>query len=182
MPGPGSSEPSVRARRGGRPQRRARANAGIAGARATARSGERPGGPTRRQAAAIRTARSTNSAMPAERTEPRRQQQNDESQAISRPTPTPRSITTLVTALRQSQPSRTTSQARIASPVTLGNTWAKNTPIAVMRDHDGACHPLITPTSTCSTLRQRRATSGICSMTSVTAKAAQRTSSIANGG
>ena len=83
--------------------------------------------------------------------------------AINRPTPTPRSITTLVTALRQSQPSRTSSQARTPSPVTLGRTWAKNTPMAVTAIMAARVMRSSSTASASTTLRQRSATSGICS-------------------
>src|SRR5215471_1979343 len=97
--------------------------------------------------------------------------------AITRPTPTPRSITALVTALRQSLPSRTSSQARTPSPATLGKTWAKNTPTAVAATMAIRVICLSRAPSESTILYQRRPESGISSMATKIASAAQRKSS-----
>src|SRR5262249_43932488 len=69
-------------------------------------------------------------AISPQRREAGREQQHGNSQHNQQTTPPPRSITRLVTAVRQLLPSRTSSQARPPSPATLGKTWAKNTPTA----------------------------------------------------
>src|SRR6516164_10454818 len=95
--------------------------------------------------------------------------------AISRPTPTPRSITTLVTALRQSYPSRTSNQARTPSPATLGKTWEKNAPTAVTAITTARVIHL-RAASASMILYQRRPKTGTSSMATSVANAAQRKS------
>ena len=94
--------------------------------------------------------------------------------ATNRPNPTARSITTLVTAFRQSQPSRTSNQARTPSPATLGRTWAKNTPIAVTAMITTELIRALRVPSASTTFHQRTPATGIWSMTSNIANAAQR--------
>ena len=93
------------------------------------------------------------------------------------PTPMPRSITTLVSALRQSQPSRTSSQARTPSPMTPGRTWVKNAPMVVT-----AIMAVIGWRGAASAARisfQRSATGRNASVTTSSAKPSQPMSSCA---
>ena len=102
--------------------------------------------------------------------------------ATNRPTPTPRSMMTLSTALRQSQPSRTSSQARIPSPATLGKTCAKNMPIVAIAIIASCVIRSLLAVSASTMLCQRIPTSGICSITIRMANATQRKSSIGTAG
>ena len=96
--------------------------------------------------------------------------------AISRPSPMPRSITTLVKAFRQSQPSRTTSQARTPSPAKLGRTCATNIPIAVAAIMMPGVIRAARAPSASTTFHQRTPASGIWNITISSPSAAQRKS------
>src|SRR6516225_8279011 len=120
---------------------------------------------------------STTSRYPPSAVRPDGSNSTTNPSTISRPTPTPRSITTLVTAVRQLLPSRTSSQARTPSPATLGKTWAKNTPTAVAATRAIRVICLSRAASASTILYQRRPASGISSVATKIASAAQRKSS-----
>src|SRR5262249_32780187 len=134
----------------------------------------RPSAPTTTNAPYTR---STTSRYPPSAVRPDGSNSTTNPSTSSRPTPTPRSITTLVTAVRQLLPSRTRSQARIPSPATFGKTWAKNSPTEVAAVMAGRCNFGSRAASASTMLYQRRPTSGISSTTTKIANAAQRKSS-----
>src|SRR5262245_27584026 len=75
-------------------------------------------------------ATSTTSRYPTSAVSPDGNSRMANPRANNSPAPIARSSTTLITALRQSQPRRGSNQARTPSPATLGSTCAKNTPMA----------------------------------------------------
>src|SRR5262245_863790 len=120
---------------------------------------------------------STTSRYPPSALRPGGSSRTTNPSAIIRPTPTPRSITALVTALCQLLPSRTRSQARTPSPATLGKTCAKNTPTAVAAIMAVRVARISRAASEPTILYQRRPESGISSVATKIANAAHRKSS-----